>query len=117
MYRLVVSELAHRDLDNIVAYIAGELANPVAAANFLDEVGKCYDYLKNNPFMYERCHDVRLEKEGYRKAAIKNYLLVYKVDEAAKTVIIHRFLWGTGLCETDIKFSATKLQTGFYCKA
>jgi len=42
MYRLVVSELAHRDLDNIVSYIAIQLANPIAAANFLDEVEKCY---------------------------------------------------------------------------
>jgi len=40
MYRLVVSELAHRDLDNIVSYIAVHLANPIAATNFLDEVGK-----------------------------------------------------------------------------
>jgi plasmid stabilization system protein ParE len=41
MYRLVVSELAHRDLDNIVSYIAIQLANPIAATNFLDEVKKC----------------------------------------------------------------------------
>jgi len=41
--------------------------------------------------MYERCHDTCLEKEGYRRATIKNYVLVYKVDEAAKAVIIHRF--------------------------
>jgi len=41
--------------------------------------------------MYERCHDACLEKEGYRKATIKNYVLVYKVDETAKAVIIYRF--------------------------
>lgn len=57
MYKLVVSELAHRDLDDIVSYIAIELGNPIAAANFLDEVEKCYSHLKNNPFIYERCHD------------------------------------------------------------
>lgn len=94
MYRLVVSEFAHKDLDNILDYIAVQLGNRIAAANFLDEVGKCYDYLKNNPFMYGRCHDVRLEKEGYRKATIKNFVLVYKVDEGAKTVIIYRFFYG-----------------------
>lgn len=94
MYRLVVSELAHGDLDNIFSYIAIQLANPIATTNFLDEVEKCYGYLKSNPLMYERCHDVRLEKEGYRKATIKNYVLVYKVDEEAKAVIIHRFFYG-----------------------
>ncbi|NLV16663.1 MAG: type II toxin-antitoxin system RelE/ParE family toxin [Syntrophomonadaceae bacterium] len=94
MYRLVVSELAHMDLDTIVSYIAVQLANPMAASDFLDDVEKCYSYLKNNPLIYERCHDMRLEKEGYRRATIKNYVLVYKVDEAAKLVIIHRFFYG-----------------------
>ncbi|HBQ86239.1 MAG TPA: type II toxin-antitoxin system RelE/ParE family toxin [Syntrophomonas sp.] len=94
MYRLVVSELAHIDLDNIVSYVAIQLANPMAATDFLNEVEKCYSYLKNNPRIYERCHDIRLEKEGYRRATIKNYVLVYKVDEAAKVVIIHRFFYG-----------------------
>lgn len=94
MYRLVVSELAHNDLDNIVSYIAVQLANPIAAANFLNEVEKCYVYLKSNPLMYERCHDVCLEKEAYHKATIKNYVLVYKVDESAKVVIIYRFFYG-----------------------
>ena len=94
MYKLIVAELAHRDLDNIVSYIAIQLATPIAATNFLDEVEKCYSNLKSNPLMYERCHDVRLEKEGYRKATIKNNVLVYKVDEAAKAVIIHRVFYG-----------------------
>ncbi|MHB8062906.1 MAG: type II toxin-antitoxin system RelE/ParE family toxin [Ruminiclostridium sp.] len=95
MYRLIVSGLAHEDLDNIVLYIAVQLANPIAATNFLNEVEKCYGYLKSNPpLMYERCHDACLEKEAYHKAAIKNYVLVYKVDESAKVVIIYRFFYG-----------------------
>jgi plasmid stabilization system protein ParE len=44
MYKLVVTELAHQDLDNIVSYIAIQLANPVAASDFLDKVDKCYGY-------------------------------------------------------------------------
>lgn len=94
MYRLVITELAHEDLDNIVSYIAVQLDNPMAAANFLDEVERCYDFLKSNPLMFERCQDVRLETEGYRKATINNYVLVYKVDETAKTVVIYRFFYG-----------------------
>jgi len=94
MYRVVISESAHEDLDNIIKYIAVQLANPIAATNFLNEVEKCYVHLKSNPFMYERCYDIRLGKEGYRKATIKNYVLVYKIDEAAKTVIIYRFFYG-----------------------
>ncbi|MED4599724.1 type II toxin-antitoxin system RelE/ParE family toxin [Paenibacillus validus] len=94
MYRLIVTELAHQDLDNIVSYIAVQLANPTAASDFLDEVDKCYAHLRNNPVMYPKCQDNRLEKEGYRKAVIKNYILVYKVDEGAEKVVILRFFYG-----------------------
>jgi len=45
--------------------------------------------------MYERCRDLRLEKEAYHRATIKNYLLVYKVNESAKAVIIYRFFYGS----------------------
>jgi plasmid stabilization system protein ParE len=74
--------------------IAVQLANPSAAANFLDELEKCYSYLKTNPLMYEQCSDVRLQREGYRKAFIKNYVLVYKADSAINEVIIYRFFYG-----------------------
>lgn len=95
MYKLVVTELAHQDLDDIVAYIAVQLANPAATSDFLDEVDKCYGFLKSNPMMYSKCNDRRLEKEGYRKAVIKNYILIYKVDKSAKTVSVLRFFYGT----------------------
>lgn len=93
MYKLKISELAHQDLDKIVSYIVVQLANPKAAGDFLDEVDKCYGYLKSNPFMYAKCQDKRLEREGYRKVSIKNYVLVYKIDEISKTVNILRLFY------------------------
>lgn len=94
MYKLIVTELAHQDLDKIVSYIAVELVNPIAATNFLDEVDKCYGFLKSNPWMYGKCQNKHLEKEGYRRAPIKNYLLIYKIDEEFKTASILRFFYG-----------------------
>jgi toxin ParE1/3/4 len=93
MYKLIVSELAHQDLDNIVSYIAIQLANPTAAEDFLDEVVKCYGYLKSNPMMYAKCQDKQLGEKGYRKAVIKNYVLVYKINDTSKTVGILRFFY------------------------
>ena len=95
MYNLVVSELAHNDLDNIVSYIAQRLAAPMAAVDLLDDIDRCYDHLRGNPMIYERCRDAKLELEGYRKAVVKNYILVYKVDEAAGLVTVYRFFHGT----------------------
>jgi len=94
MYKLVVTELANQDLDQIVSYIAVELANQKAAGDFLDEVRQCYAHLKDNPLMYAKCDHERLASDGYRKAIIKNYVLIYIVDEDSKTVRILRFFYG-----------------------
>ncbi len=94
MYKINVSELAHHDLDRIVSYITVNLASPMSATNFLDQVEKCYNHLKHTPYMYAKCQNNRLEKEGYRKIPIKNYILVYKIMEEDKTVNILRFFYG-----------------------
>ena len=94
MYKLVITELAHQDLDRIVSYIVVQLSNSKAAGDFLDEVTACYGFLKSTPMMYERCQDRRLGEEGYRKAVIKNYVLVYKISEESNTVSIMRFFYG-----------------------
>jgi len=94
VYKLDIAKLASEDLDHIFAYIADNLSNIKAAANFLDEVEACYAKLMNNPYIYAKCLDKRLEALGYRKAVIKNYIVVYAIDEAIKTVRIIRFFYG-----------------------
>ncbi len=93
MYKLVVTKLAEDDLEEIVEYISVDLANPSAATEFLNDVVKCYDYLKSNPYIYAISDDRRLAKEGYRKALVKNYILVFKTDEETKTTTVYRFFY------------------------
>ena len=92
MYRVDVSDKADYDLDRILSYIAVDLASPQAAASFADEVYECYDRLEENPFIYEECRDTKLQQEGYRRAVIKNYIMLYKVYDN-KLVIVHRFFY------------------------
>ena len=93
-YKIVETELAGQDLAGILAYITYSLANPSAAASFADEVERCYASLENMPLMFEFCRDPGLRAAGYHKAIIKNYIMVYKVEEAARTVTILRFFYG-----------------------
>ena len=79
-YELIITNAAHSDLDDALEYISGRLANPTAAAN-------C-------PFLYEACKDERLKSLGYHKVVIGHYILVFRPDEAAKTVYILRFFYG-----------------------
>ena len=94
MYKVLITELAQRDLDAVMKYVAVQLSNPMAAGDLPDEVEKCYSNLRSNPFIYARIADARLEKEGYRKALIKNYILFFKVFEDEKKVIVHRIIFG-----------------------
>ena len=94
MYKVIVSELAHEDLRNIIKYIKDTLCAPDAAAGFADQVQQCYANLKNNPLLYTRCADERLKKDGYRRVLIKNYVLVFKVDAGKKIVKVYRLFYG-----------------------
>ena len=50
--------------------------------------------LNSNPLVYAQSNDLRLAREGYRKAVIKKYLLMFKVDEDTKTVVVYRVFYG-----------------------
>ena len=93
-YKLIVSKEAHEDVDEIAGYIAHELKNMAAASGFLDDVEKSYRSLTENPRLFALCDDARLQREGYRKAVIKNYLVLYRIDEEKKAVYVVRVVYG-----------------------
>lgn len=37
----------------------------------------------------------RLASQGFRRAVIKHYVLIYAIDERKKAVLIHRFFYGS----------------------
>ena len=94
MYRLKITEAAQSDIESIAEYISVQLDSKVAALDFLDEVDKCYFRLRENPYIFAKSSDARLEHEGYRKAHIKNYLLMFKIKESDKEVFIYRVFYG-----------------------
>ena len=93
-YKIVETAGAERDLSRITEYILHSLENRTAAAAFLDEVEKCYDDLSTMPMMYEACRTPHLRAMGYRRAGIRSYIMIYKVDEAKKEVVVLRFFHG-----------------------
>lgn len=93
-YKVEHTELAEQDLDNILDYIAHALENPSAAASFADEVQSCYAHLEQMPQMYELCRNPHLRRLGYRKAIIKNYIMIYRISESNKTVYVLRYFYG-----------------------
>jgi len=96
-FRVTETESAEKDIDNILKYLKREFGNVTAAAAFADEVDDKYDKydkLTDNPYMYEEARGERLKKLGYRRIPIKNYVMLYLVDEAKQEVIIARVFYG-----------------------
>jgi plasmid stabilization system protein ParE len=91
MFDLVVSERAEIDLRKILTYIKEELEMPQSASSLSDRIDECYERLENNPFLYAECQDPRLKKEGFRRAVVKNYILLFKVFEQQNFVVVYRF--------------------------
>lgn len=94
VYKIVRTNSYQRDLDGAVGYIVLSLANKAAAISLLNAIEKIYDDLERMPLMYGFCSDPRLRAMKYHKAVIKNYIMVYTVDETAKVVNILRLFHG-----------------------
>jgi toxin ParE1/3/4 len=94
IYKLVVSKEASEDIEDIVLYILSELNNSSAASAFLDDVEKSYQNIIEKPSMYSLCNDYKLRNGGYRKIVIKNYLILYRINEEDETVFVVRVVYG-----------------------
>jgi plasmid stabilization system protein ParE len=92
MYSVDISDTANHELDKILTYISEDLASPGAATSFVHEVYACYDRLEENPYIYEMCRDVSLSRKGYRRAVIKNYVMLYKIYDP-NFVVVHHFFY------------------------
>ncbi len=89
-YKVLKADAFQRDLDTVIAYLVLSLENRTAAVSLLEAIEKICGDLERVPLLYEACHDPYLKELGYRKAGIRNYVIVYKVDKEEKTAILMR---------------------------
>lgn len=87
-YRVVISPYAYRDLDDIYRYIAGALSEPGTAGRLLHEIETAILGLETMPFRGAARRVGRYADKGYRQIFVKNYAIVYRVDEADRRVVI-----------------------------
>lgn len=87
-YTVKLMSRAVRDLDGIYSYIAGTLLEPGTAQKMVDELERGILSLAQFP---NRCPLRRsgvYAHRGYRQLLVRNYAVIYRVDEAAKTVAV-----------------------------
>lgn len=87
-YKIKLTPRTVQDLDGIYRYIAEQIKEPEIANNLLDTLEDAIDSLEILPNRgAERKIGVYASK-GYRQLFVKNFTLVYRVDEKHKQVII-----------------------------
>ena len=93
-YKIIVTDEANADIDEIIGYIVNSLKNPIAASKLLSEIEDIYDVLKENPEAFAYCNDDYLRGNGYRKIPVKNYIIFYRVNYETDTVYVMRAIYG-----------------------
>ena len=93
-YKLRIMPRAAVDLDSIFEYISNELAAPVAAHNLMEKIEASFLRLQDMPESCPACQDDILKQKGYRKLVVKNYIALYTVNHADKTVTVMRVVHG-----------------------
>ena len=87
-YAVKLYARAYRDLDEIYAYIAGNLSSPDTALNMVDALEEAIFSLEEMP---ERGSIRRIgiyADTGYRQLFVKNYVIIYRVLKDKKEVHI-----------------------------
>ena len=91
-YRKAILAEAQQEYRDIVGYLVGVLQSKQAARNFMEEFDKQVSLVAENPELYGLSRVPELAELGYRRAPVKNYLVLYKVADGQIVVcrIIHR---------------------------
>ena len=93
-YKIRVTPLGAKDLEEIVTYMTQELDNADAAASFLMKWMRAMRGWKRCRFCLKNVTIPRLKALQYRRAIIRRYVMVYRVDEAEKAIYVLRFFYG-----------------------
>ena len=87
-YKLVLTPRAQRDLDAIFRYVSETLQESQTALHLLSALESGILSLDSMPY---RCPERRIgayAHKGYRQLLIKNYVIIYRVNEEKKEVVV-----------------------------
>ena len=87
-YHVGMTDEARRNLENIFRYVAKNLQEPGTAASLIDELEAGLLPLSSMP---QRCPERQIgiyAGKGYRQLFIKNYTIIFRVEEMTRQVII-----------------------------
>lgn len=89
-YDIRFTGTADADLFDILQYIKVDLCNPIASNELFDNISSSISKLADFPHIGSV---LIYKRRKYHKLTVKNYLVLYRVDRKARTVIIERIVY------------------------
>jgi len=93
-YEVIITKKCRKSLNQICDYITNILYTEIAANKLLDKFENLIDILETTPFIYKKVERYTIIDKEYRKAIIKNYIIIYDVDEEKKKVYLDNMFYG-----------------------
>ena len=87
-YKVIITLTAYREINQIYEYIAEELYAEDVAKSLLKRIEEAVQRLKYTPRIHTIIEKIDELKRDYRKIVIKNYRILYTIDEENKAVFI-----------------------------
>lgn len=89
-----LTQKADADLDDIVGYIAVELANPKAASDFVDKLQEAIEEARAFPENGSLVINEFVPNMWIRRKLVGNYIMYYLPDSEEKMIFVLRIIYG-----------------------
>lgn len=87
-YAVKLMNRAVQDLDGIYRYVSDALQAPRTAGDLIDTLEAGILSLQNMPYRCPERRQGAYANRGYRQLLVKNYTVIYRVDEEHKQVLV-----------------------------
>ena len=87
-YAVKLMNRAVQDLEGIYRYVSDALQAPRTAGDLIDTLEAGILSLQNMPYRCPERRQGAYANRGYRQLLVKNYTVIYRVDEENKQVLI-----------------------------
>ena len=93
IYKIILTDTAKLDLEEIYEYINKKLKEHNLALKITSKIEKNILSLENNPYRYM---EVKIKRHNipYRRLIVGKYIVLYRIKEEYKEVIISSIIYG-----------------------
>lgn len=93
-YKVIITPTAYKEINKIYNYITEDLYAQNVAKKLMKEVEEEVQRLKYAPKMHAEIEKFDELKRNYRKIVIKNYIILYTIDEENNVVFVSHMYYG-----------------------